>query len=278
MLLIVDNLHCGSEARKDIHRNVSLMMRDDVRLGFLYPGFAAENDYDLLAGRIGAWVHAEVVHTTVGEDAHRVDALLDLGSPPRLLEGTERLRRVGVAAAMWACTSGSFVYGWEGARRQVGELEQRLGAPVSSTSLAFVAAVERLGVGRVAVAATYPQEVAERFVDFLGEADVDVVHLGAADIVTAEEVGTLGREPVVDLVRRHDHPAAEAVLVPDTALRTAPWLEELEATVGKPVLTANPVTMWEALRLAGRPVEVDGVGSVFRREPLGPPSADPQIK
>jgi hypothetical protein len=51
--------------------------------------------------------------------------------------------------------------------------------------------------------------------------------------------------------------------VPDTALHTARWLDELEAAVRKPVLTANQVTMWEALRLAGRPVRATGPGRLF---------------
>ena len=42
------------------------------------------------------------------------------------------------------------------------------------------------------------------------------------------------------------------MLIPDTALHTAAFLPELESRVGKTVLTANQVTLWEALRLAGR--------------------------
>ena len=33
--------------------------------------------------------------------------------------------------------------------------------------------------------------------------------------------------------------------------------------MGKPVLTANQVSVWEALRLAGRPVRADGHGGLF---------------
>ena len=37
----------------------------------------------------------------------------------------------------------------------------------------------------------------------------------------------------------------------DTALHSARWIPELEAALGKPVLTANQVTVWRCLRLAG---------------------------
>ena len=95
-----------------------------MRLGLLYPGYAAEDDLPWLVDALFAdgSVVADVVHTSVGEDAHRVDALLDLGGRERLREGAATLREHGAEVAVWACTSGSFVFGWDGARRQVEEL------------------------------------------------------------------------------------------------------------------------------------------------------------
>lgn len=236
-----------------------------MRLGLLYPGHAAEDDLPTLVGALfgDGSVVADVVHTSVGEDAHRIDALLDLGSAERLNEGADTLRARGAAVAVWACTSGSFVFGWEGARRQAEQLASAFGGPASSTSLAFVEALRALGLRRVAVAATYPEPVTEAFLRFLSDAGFDVLASRSQDIVTAEEVGTVGRDAVLALASGGDHPDADAVLVPDTALHTIPWLAELEATVGKPVLTANQVTVWEALRLAGRPVQASGHGRVF---------------
>lgn len=222
-----------------------------ARLGFLYPGHAAEDDYPWMAGALALPVHVEMVHTSVGEDAHRVDALLDLGSPQRLLEGAAELGRRGVDAAVWACTSGSFVFGLEGAREQAARIAEALGVPASSTSLAFVRACRAVDAPRVAVAATYPADVAGAFRRFLAEAGVEVVSVRSREVITAAEVGTFAREWVQELVAAGDHPEAAAVLVPDTALRTVALVGELEARLGKPVLTANHVTVWEALHLAG---------------------------
>jgi len=234
-----------------------------ARLGFLYPGHAAEDDYPTMASRLSPSPLVQVVHTSVGEDAHRVDALLDLGGPDRLAEGAAVLDAVD--AVIWACTSGSFVFGLDGARRQVEPLSRQLGVPASSTSFAFVHAIEAIGARRVAVAATYPPDVTAAFESFLGEVGVTVVASGAEDILTATEVGTLGTERVVGFVTSGDHPDAEAVLVPDTALHSADVVTELEHRLGKPVLTANVVTMWEALRLAGalERTTADGLGQLF---------------
>lgn len=246
-------------------------MDDALRLGFLYPGHAAEDDYPLIAGRVDPPVTAEVVHTSVGLDQHSVEALLDLGSHDRLLEGAAALADRGVGAVLWACTSGSFVFGWEGARQQVDRLADHLGIPASSTSFAFVEAARALGARRVAVAASYPREVAERFVAFLDRAGITVTHLGSAGIVTAREVGTLNRQQVVALVEGIDRSGADAVLVPDTAMRTAAHLTDLEAAAGLPVLTANQVTVWEALRLTGRHPRGAGLGALFGDGPRGAP-------
>src|SRR5690606_7059401 len=138
-----------------------------VAVGLLYPGHSAEDDFPALEARLSGRLRLPLVHTSVGEDAHRVDALLDLGGEERLAEGAARLAELGPDSIMWACTSGSFVFGWDGAREQVGRIERAQGRPTSSTSIAFVEAARRLGLSRVAVAASYPEDVAARFVDFL---------------------------------------------------------------------------------------------------------------
>ena len=240
------------------------MADEALRLGFLYPDHAAEDDYPRMAAMLEPPVDAIVIHTTIGEDAHREDALRDTGAEWRLLEGAERLRQHAPAAAMWACTSGSFVFGLEGAKRQAAAVETVLGIPVRSTSLAFVSAVRALGVGRVAIAATYPDDVAQMFQQLLADSGIETVQRGVLDIITGMEVGTVGRDAVIAHASANDDPAAEAILMPDTALHTAAFLEELEAAVGKIVLTANQVTMWEALRLAGRTTPQEGLGRLFR--------------
>jgi len=235
-------------------------------IGILYPGYSAEDEYpamERLLAASGKAVQLPVVHTLMREDAHRVDALLDIGGADVLADGATALRSLGVSAAVWACTSGSFVFGWDGASAQVADVAAASSTPASSTSFAFVNAARHLGLMRVAVAATYPQDVADRFATFLADAGIEVVSLSCRGIVTAAEVGTLGRTEVLDFVAANDHPSAEAVLVPDTALHTVEWLTELEDRLGKPVLTANQVSVWEGLRLVGLAEPRSGLGALF---------------
>ena len=234
-------------------------------VGLLYPGFGAEDDFPALEERLGHAVHLPLVHTSVGVDAHAVDALLDLGGPERLADGARELL-AGTPlpdSVMWACTSGSFVFGWDGARRQVDQVADLVGLPVSSTSLAFVSAIRSLGLQRVAVAASYPEDVATHFVDFLRHGGIEVTTMRSHGIFTAAEVGLLDREGVLDLVRGIDAGDAEALLIPDTAMHSLAWLDDLEEAAGRPVLTANQVTVWEGLRLLGEGPALEALGALF---------------
>ncbi|MGW6457933.1 maleate cis-trans isomerase family protein [Streptomyces sp. NPDC055078] len=234
-------------------------------VGLLYPGHSAEDDFPRLEVLLDSDIRLPVFHTDIGEDAHRVDALLEMGSDGRLAAGAAELRLAGAESLVWACTSGSFVYGWEGAHEQIRALARTAGLPASSTSFAFVHAVRALGAGRVAVGATYPADVTEHFTGFLRAAGIEVVAARASGIVTAAEVGEWGPDRVIELARAADDPAAEVLLLPDTALHTAACLMELEEAVGKPVLTANPVTVWEGLRLAGRRAWALHLGTLFAK-------------
>lgn len=248
-------------------------MTDQARsIGILYPFHSAEDDYPRMAPMVRPRVAMEVVHTTIAEDAHREDACLATGDVERLLEGARELAPKRVEAAMWACTSGSFVYGLEGAGEQVRPVADYLGVPVSSTSLAFVSALHFLGIRRVAVAASYPRDVTLLLKKFLADAGVETVHLDCLGIITGVEVALLNQEQVTRFVHSNDHADAEAIVVPDTAMHSAGWVADMEEAVGgKPVLTANQVTLWQALRLVdGGPFYVDpSMGSLFRHETAG---------
>lgn len=241
-----------------------------LRIGILYPLHSAEDDYPNMAARLEPPVEVAVVHTDA-VDLHTVEDCRRTGDWEHLEPGAAELRTLGVDVCMWACTSGSFVYGLAGAEDQARQIGSYLWVPASSTSLAFVKAIRTLGTARVAVAATYPEDLAVEFTGFLGEGGIQVVHLDSLGIWTAVEVGDVGREQVIEFVQANDHADAEAILIPDTALHTVAFLQELDSGVGKPVLTANQVTMWEALRVGGRARRQNGFGQLFAvaKEPEG---------
>ncbi len=248
-----------------------------VTVGLLYPGHSAEGDYARLQQLLGPEVSLVVRHTEMRSDAHRVDELSDWGRPDRLARGArtlaDSLAPIDLDALVWACTSGSFVFGWDGAQAQADALAAVAKVPATSTSLAFVAAARALGVRRVAVAATYPADVTSLFAALLTDAGLEPLRAASHGILHATEVGTLALGALLEMAAAADHPDAEAVLLPDTALRTVEHVDALERHLGKAVLTANQVSAWAGLRLASHHVTHDHLGCLFRPSAPGTAAA-----
>ncbi|WP_139416853.1 maleate cis-trans isomerase [Agromyces laixinhei] len=233
-------------------------------VGLLYPGLGADDDFEYLEHVAPEALRLPLVRTAGGDVAHLVDELIAVGGSENLLDGARRLAVHEPESVMWACTSGSFVYGWRGAHDQANEVSTAVGVPVSSTSIAFAEACRSLGVGRVAVAASYPDDLARHFTRFLADSGVDVVSFRSSGIATAGEVGLLGKDDVIAMASAADHPGADAILIPDTAMHSLRWIDDLEVAAGKIVLTANQVTVWEGLRIAGHPPRLENLGELFR--------------
>jgi len=150
----------------------------------------------------------------------------------------------------YACTSGSFVRGRDGERELVRTM-RAAGAPAAvTTSGALLESLTHLGVDSVAVATPYDDEVTTRLGGFLAEAGIAVV--GDAALGLTGQIWQVPYAVTADLVRRADTAAAQAVVVSCTNLATYDIVAELEAELGKPVVTANQATMWSALRVVDR--------------------------
>jgi maleate isomerase len=124
------------------------------------------------------------------------------------------------------------------------------GARAVTTSGSLVAALSRLGISRVATATPYDAQVTERLTSFLKEADVEVV--SSAHLGLSREIWTVPYDQTLRLVRDADSDDAEAIFISCTNLATYDVIAPLEAELGKPVITANQVTMWGLMESIGR--------------------------
>jgi maleate isomerase len=168
---------------------------------------------------------------------------------------------------VYACTSGSFVGGVLGERLLVRTMVDA-GAPTAcTTSGALVEALGLLGVRKLAIATPYVDDVTARLVSYLGEYGVSTVASNGLGLL-----GHIWRVPyhtVVEIVKSVDTPDADAMFISCTNLPTYDIIEPLEQALGKPVITANQVTMWAALRLMG----LRGIGTGQRLLLTGEASA-----
>jgi maleate isomerase len=190
-----------------------------------------------------------------------------------LHSSTANLLAAEPEAVVYLCASGSFVRGVAG---EAAMREQMLaaGAPRAvTTSSALLEALEHLGISRIAVATPYVPSLTLRLHMFLEEAGISV--LSGRELGLGERIWRVTGPTVRDLAVAADHPDAEAVFISCTNLATYDVIAPLEQALGKPVITANQVSMWAALRAAGQTVEPNGQrlfdsGTVYAQEALAP--------
>ena len=190
-----------------------------------------------------------------------------LGADSVLHPCAESLTAQGCQAIVWACTSGSFAGGYEWARRQAKRIRAICDVPITSTTLAFVEAVNALDVSEVDVLSTYLDPATRQFAMTLAEAGVSVqetrsVVLDANDAaaVSANHLTTEQLAKNVKALGRSKRP----VLIPNTSVNTLEIIETLEAETDRAVITANQVSIWHALRLLRCSVAVGSAGRLFK--------------
>lgn len=71
-------------------------------------------------------------------------------------------------------------------------------------------------------------------------------------------------EPLYAQIRAACPAAADGVLIAGTGFRCVAILDALERDLGRPVLSANQVSLWHCLRLSGVRAQPAGYGSLFR--------------
>lgn len=241
-------------------------MAETVRIGMIVPSGGPEGDYyryeEASSGAVKFYFTISRAGGEPGQD-HDPAALRETGQIDRLCEAAERLRPFRLDALQWACTSGSFVMGRSFAELQASELTRAMGVPAASTSLAFAEACQQMRFANVAVLATYPEPAARLFTSFLGEYDITAVRVRCLGAPSGWDVVRFDEEFIGSNAAGLVAPGIDAILVPDTALPSLHFLERLEAHLRLPVLTANAVTVWHAVQIAGGTPHVPHFGRLL---------------
>jgi maleate isomerase len=173
-----------------------------------------------------------------------------VSDPALIARGVTELHAVAPSVTAYACTSGSFVGGVAGEAALVTAMTAA-GAPVAvTTSGALLAALRHLDISRIATVTPYTDDLTAGLTNYLGEAGVEVVATSGLGLTS--QIWTVPYEVTAELIRSTYTSDAAAVFVSCTNLPTYDVIASLEAELGKPVLTANQVTIWSSLTLIGR--------------------------
>lgn len=175
-----------------------------------------------------------------------VEMAMLIGDPAAIAQCVADLSTIEPAVVAYACTSGSFANGILGETTLVSSMVTAGAASALTTSGAVLEGVRQLGAKRVAIATPYDEAMTTLLDDFLEEAEIEVTNKACLGL--HERIWDVGYAETARLIRRADHPDAEAIVVSCTNLPTYDVIAPLERELGKPLVTANEATMWLAMR------------------------------
>jgi arylmalonate decarboxylase len=134
-------------------------------------------------------------------------------------------------------------------------------------SHAIVRGLRALGIGRVAVATAYIDDVNERLAAYLAASDIVATHVRGLAITGVREVSAVPTSTLVDLCEQvfAADPSADGVLISCGGLLTLDAIKIVEARLGVPVVSSSPAGFWDLMRVAGLDASSPGHGRLFER-------------
>jgi len=231
---------------------------DGRRVGLIVPSVNTTIEPELgwiAPPRLSFHAARVMLHETTEDGLRAMNA--DVGSAAHLIASASP------DVVAYACTSGSFIDGTAGLRRQIDTIAGIVGCPVVATSAAMLDAFVALDVRRIALATPYLDAINRAERSFLEDNDVEVVAVEGLGL-SGKAIREVAPHTVADLVRSADRPTAQAVFVSCTDLRALEVAEALEQALGKPVVTSNQVTLWGILCALGIRPQIDGFGKLLR--------------
>jgi maleate isomerase len=245
-------------------RPATLAWTDAIRLGFIELSTSLAMSAEVPAA-LPAGVHALMTRLRLPAGEVSAAALGRMVESDRLEEASRELADGGAAVVAFACTTGSLLRGVGFDRELAERMQSASGVRATTTATALLAALSALGARSVAVATPYPDELNDLEARFLEAQGFAVRALRGLGIGSDPDIARVpyARTWELALAAAGDAPDADVLFLSCTNLPTLPLLDELEAELGRPVISSVAVTVWHALVLAGVRPAATGAGSLL---------------
>ena len=230
------------------------MTQEDLKLGAIYPDdMWIDDDINRMLDEFRKFLPAQLPMVSVRTHVPMEDGDLEMGvwlaENGEIEAAAGRLMRLEPSIFAYYCTTASFVLGAAGNAALTKRVEDATGRPCVTASSAVVNALHCLGVQRVATASPYMEDVNQALISFLAECDIEVVN--SNPLHYPQDHGLVPPATIREAAQRADAPEADAVLISCTGQKTADFITDLEQQLGKPVVTSNQATGWQALKMLG---------------------------
>lgn len=164
---------------------------------------------------------------------------------------------------IYGCTSGSAVIG----EHKVNEAIQQ-GRPevnAGSTIQALKCALTTLNKIKIGIIVPYCNEVTMIIKNSFQEYGITVCTIRSFEVTDDNQVACISKQSiiraVIDIGNLED---VQCVVLCCTNLRSLSFIENMEQTIGKPIISSTQATIWYALRKANIIDKIEGYGCLFR--------------
>lgn len=150
---------------------------------------------------------------------------------------------------MYSCTSASVVIGDAEVKAAVKAAKPT--ASVVTPTAAAVSGLKAFGARRISVLTPYTLETSRPMADYFLALGFDIARFTCLGLTDDREMARVSPAEIVAFAKEAMAPDSDALFISCTAVRAAGVAAEIEAAIGKPVVTSNLATAWACLRLCG---------------------------
>jgi maleate isomerase len=165
-----------------------------------------------------------------------------------------------LAAICYSCTAASVVIGDAAVATAIGQ--GRPDVPVVTPAAAACRALGTLGARRIALLTPYLAETTQPMIGYLEAAGFEVVRAICMGLADDRDIARVDPAAIVSAARQANAAEADAIFVSCTALPVLGLIGQIEAALGKPVVTSNQASLREMLLAGGLPLPL-GYGRLF---------------
>jgi maleate isomerase len=181
------------------------------------------------------------------------------------VHGAEILAVSEVDAISYIGTAACYVWGVEGDKALIREIEEKTGIKTTTGGTAVVEAFEALKIKKILLYSPYNEELAAISVKFLedqGLTVADQFHLNIEDNTAIRRISPL--EIYSSIMKQHRRcPEADGIFISGGCLRTLEIIATLEEDTGLPLVTTTPANVWKLLQLTGVKDPIYGFGKLL---------------
>jgi maleate isomerase len=180
---------------------------------------------------------------------------------PHAMPQEQLLPKVEAAAAMLSdakcdpivfhCTANSMAEGLAGETRIAQAIANATGRQAVTTASATMAALNALQARRIVLVSPYTRKPHEHEIEFMEEAGIEVVGERNFELAGSDAYCSTPGSFWLEAAAQVKNERADAYFFSCANIRATEVIPELEALLGRPVITSNQVIIWQSLRLAG---------------------------